>query len=396
MSDEPIKFELRHEAEAVLPTLEGGIPSGGFAPRHWREGFDSHQEALRLSLWETKQQLDALSDTEYMAARTRVFPTSVAGGRRHQFTNRAGFKLLEAMEAVNVWRQLQSVFPSPSSSFKEGEPLRRPARKRSRGKKQRLAFADICGGPGSFSQALFAESRRFSLPLEGYGLTLKSEEGLDWYDDLRRSEAFTVTYGLDGTGNIFVLANVDALVSIAGPGSVPLVVADGGFHVSKENSNYQETISSRITYAQWFCGLKLLAAGGCFVVKMFDTFSPLTRAVLFLSTFFYRQIWIVKPPHSRVVNSERYLVCMGFIAVPPHWMRHLEQCFEHGFESSERCVPQLIPPEWIHADAVFTHDLDNANTKIAERQISSLHLVLEEVRKMKEEKVDDEEPGEVA
>lgn len=61
-------------------------------------------------------------------------------------------------------------------------------------------------------------------------MTLANVEGLDWYNSLRRKR-FVTTYGVDGSGDIFSLANVEALRSMLHGYNVRLVVADGGFHV---------------------------------------------------------------------------------------------------------------------------------------------------------------------
>lgn len=453
MEDHTVQFLLRHSEDEVRstgspsPTIPLQFPSSyAFTPSHWREGYDAVQEKLRADVWATKARLDPISDEDYLAARNRVFSHAVGGGRRFQFTNRAGFKLLEVVEAAGVWDLIapsssstssaskltgeDTNHPSPSPSMQSStsagggggdeEGCSLPGQKRSREEGERngeersspsqissfaassaihsggpvgrvrrkkksrgrpVTFVDLCGGPGSFAQALFSEGRRRRLRLRGYGMTLGGVDGLDWYPELSegRHREFTVTYGPDGSGDIFKLSNVDALASIAGLGAVHLVVADGGFHVSTELSNYQETISSHITYAQWFTALKLQAQGGCFVLKLFDSFSPLTRAMLYLSTFMYRKVWIVKPLHSRVVNSERYLVCTDFCGIPSGWLSHFQRCFVEGFESEEKCVPTLLPNEWVLQDKTFMSDLEHMNDTIAKNQILALERVLEEV-----------------
>lgn len=436
MEDHTVRFLLRHSEEAER--TQGPSPSAPFefptthrfSPSHWRDGYDGVQEKLRADVWATKALLDPISDAEYLAARNKVFSHAVGGGRPFQFTNRAGFKLLEVVEAADVWKL---VAPSSSASLGSGHssdafrsynkvgetmvsatdansagqkrtreeeqsalPLGVSCEKHGRRKRvvsrynKEIIFADLCGGPGSFAQALFSEGRRRRLRLRGYGMTLAGVGGLDWYPELSegRHRAFTVTYGPDGTGNIFNIANVDALLSITGSETVHLVVADGGFHVSAELSNYQETISSRITYAQWFAALKLQARGGCFVLKLFDSFSPLTRAMLYLSTYMYRKVWIVKPLHSRVVNSERYLVCADFCGIPPGWLEHLQRCFVEGFESEEMCVPTLLPSEWVLRDKTFMSDIEHMNTTIANNQIQALERVIQEIHASQRQKAE--------
>lgn len=280
-----------------------------------------------------------------------------------------------------------------------------------------VTFVDLCGGPGSFAQYLCAEGSRRRFLMRGVGMTLGGVEGLDWYPELTpslqgkassfKTSSFSITYGPDGTGNIFELQNVNGLVSITGANKVALVVADGGFSVAEELQNYQETISSRITYSQWFAALKLQSSGGCFVLKLFDTFSPFTRAMLYLSTFLYRHVWIVKPKHSRLINSERYLVCVDFesqsfscavssnaqgrncpASLSSKWMSHLERCFLKGFQSDEYCVPTfLLSPEVVTRDTVFMKDLYEMNKVLGSHQIEGLQLVSEEILREKEKTI---------
>lgn len=405
-------FRLKHDDEAVPPHLGALLHSGHrFAPKHWREAYSMPVESIQSELWKVKAKLDEIPEKTYYLARQRVFPLSTGGGLQRKFTNRAGFKLLEVLDAVGVWDQIASE-PAADSGISESEcssSTKNAGTCESLGiqlgekRRKRVApvirFADLCGGPGSFSQALFYEGKRrvHRAVLRGYGMTLRDVDGLDWYPELAKmgegkasaKHAFVATYGLDGTGDIYQLANVDALASLTGQGTVNLVVADGGFHVPTELSNYQETISTRITYAQWFANLKLQALGGCFVVKLFDTFSPFTRAMLYLTTFLYREVWIVKPRHSRTVNSERYLACLDFKGLPDRmeWMKYLEACFVSGFETDETCVPSLLPASVLDGDKTFSLDLQKANDAIASKQILALRSVIEEAEKLQRELV---------
>lgn len=470
-------------------SMTNNIPSHSHPQRashstalHWREGFDHYQESLRHELWENKNMLNSASEEAIMSARNRIFPIARSGGRKGQFSNRAGYKLAEVMDAVGIWAHLhpstgkkkgetdaesdspptaastsspgllrtsesssdvvtKQKVPLPAKSRGGGgggggsvfhafsrlvaedakEKLEREKKKEKRerellqiktNRKKRkndsssvITFVDLCGGPGAFSEYLLSEGRRRRHCMRGYGMTLKDVDVLDWYPWLSNHSdscsSFVITYGPDGTGNIFNLQNVDSLVSIAGEGKIALVVGDGGFTVKKELQNYQETISLRITYAQWLAALKLQSPGGCFVLKLFDTFSPFTRAMLYLSTFMYREVWIVKPSHSRMINSERYLVCIEFEQAHnsslyssnlpematekksfcSEWMPHFERCFLEGFVSDEYCVPTiLLSSEVVTHDEVFMKDLSEMNSTIARHQIEKLRLLWKELQ----------------
>ncbi|KAG5489100.1 hypothetical protein JIQ42_00723 [Leishmania sp. Namibia] len=359
VEDRSLEFLIRRDMDAELPPL-ASLSCENFTRHHWRDAFDDEQAALREEVWAVKSRLDTIPAGVYTATRNKLFTLAASGEQRH-FSNRAGHKLLESMESTGVWMELLKLL--------RGKSLKRP---------RDFAFADLCGGPGSFSQALFQASRRQGWRhVHGYGMTLAGVSGLDWYGHLLKSPQFTCTYGLDGTGDIFQLSNIDCLASITKAAPMLLVVADGGFHVDFSIANYQETISSRIMYGQWLAALKLLRKGGCFVLKLFDTFSPLSRAVLYLSSFLYRRVHIAKPRHSRVVNSERYLVCVGFLGYPSEqWSRYLDSFYEQGFVDNEH-VPELLPREWCLEDAVFMSDMRDMNTAVATNQMIALRMIID-------------------
>lgn len=366
VEDRSLEFILRRDPDASLPPLKS-LRGQPFTQRHWRDAFDDEQATLRTEVWALKTKLDDIAPEVYTATRNQLFPLAVSGEQRH-FSNRAGHKLLESMESTGVWMELAKVLKGKSKKVH-----------------RELVFADVCGGPGAFSQALFNDGRRQGFKrMHGYGMTLAAVTGLDWYNHLLKSPYFTCTYGLDGTGDIFKLSNIDCLASLTAAVPLLLVVADGGFNVDFTVANYQETISSRILYGQWLAALKLLRKGGCFVLKLFDTFSPLSRAVLYLSCFLYRRVHIAKPRHSRVVNSERYLVCVDYQGYPDEdWRCYLDEYYEKGFED-EAHVPELMPAVWCLQDATFMADMREMNTIVATNQKIALQMIIDKAPEMRD------------
>ncbi|KPI89366.1 methyltransferase putative ensangp00000010174-like protein [Leptomonas seymouri] len=367
VEDRSLEFIIRRSADAALPPLKS-LREQPFKQHHWRDAFDSEQATLREEVWALKTRLDSIPPAIYTATRNKLFPLAVSGEQRH-FSNRAGHKLLESMESTGVWMDLD-------------KRLRGKSKKRPR----ELVFADVCGGPGAFSQSLFQAGRHKGWKrIHGYGMTLGGVSGLDWYNHLLKSPRFTCTYGLDGTGDVFKLSNIECFASLTEKAPLLLVVADGGFNVDFAVANYQETISSRILYGQWLAALKLLRKGGCFVLKLFDTFSPLSRAILYLSCFLYGRVHVAKPRHSRVVNSERYLVCVDYHGYPDEdWSSYLDEYYEKGFVDNEH-VPEFIPAEWCLQDAVFSADVREMNTVVAENQKAALQMIIDAAPAMEAE-----------
>ncbi|CBH15881.1 methyltransferase, putative [Trypanosoma brucei gambiense DAL972] len=357
VADCTVVFPLRHDPASTHPDVSG-LVGKAFERVNWRDAFDTYLAEERSALWAAKTAFDNTDTSAYIAARDALFPQAVSGVHGAvAFRNRAGHKLHETMEAVGLWEYLKGGATRAKGTF---------------------TFVDVCGGPGAFSQALFAMGKEHKLRLRGFGLTLRNVKGLDWYTDLP-SRSFFPCYGIDGTGNVFKLENIESLCSLTCKENVRLVVADGGFDVPTEVVNFQETISCRIVYGQWLSAVKLLRPGGCFVLKLFDCFSPFTRAILFLTTHLYESVQVVKPRHSRVVNSERYLVCIGFIGAPKQWLEHFERCYQEGFVDNDN-IPTVLPTSLFSGDKIFGADVERMSATIASNQVSGLHAILEKLQ----------------
>jgi len=137
-------------------------------------------------LWEQKSRMDSLFDSGkgdlYYTVRDQEFPQDKKGSNR--FSNRAGDKLWEVHESVNIFEGIKQVH-----------------------------FLDVCGGPGAFSNLLLSEAPK---PCIGWGMTLKassSKRGESWYHDLETNVRFKIVYGQDNTGDVYNPLNIDFLVN---------------------------------------------------------------------------------------------------------------------------------------------------------------------------------------
>ena len=89
-----------------------------------------------------------------------------------------------------------------------------------------------------------------------------------------------------------------------------IVTADGGFEWVDEN--YQEQEAYPLIFGEIVAGLNVQAKNGCFVIKLFESFTDITVKMINLVSSFYYKSYIYKPYTSRPSNSEKYLVCIGF------------------------------------------------------------------------------------
>ena len=176
--------------------------------------------------------------------------------------------------------------------------------------KMRATF--LAEGPGGFMEA-FAMFRAGKSGDEIHGMTLHSRNrGIPGW---KVKVPFTLHRGADGTGNLYSAENVDHLAAAVGPGTCHHVTADGGFDFSTDYNSQEET-STRLIVAEIYAALRLQAPGGAFVLKIYDMRSPQTVGALYLLRTCYAGLRVVKPLTSRPANSERYVVCTGFVGPP--------------------------------------------------------------------------------
>lgn len=172
----------------------------------------------------------------------------------------------------------------------------------------------LAEGPGGFFEAFY--KRRKELKLDAiddyFGITLRSNHNKnipDWktHDTL----PIRISYGKDGTGNLYSLENILHFVQQVGPASVDFITADGGFDFSSDFNN-QEEQSFRLIACEVLASLLLQREGGTFLLKLYDCFNAETLMLLHILQRVYRRLYFVKPLTSRPANSERYVLCEGF------------------------------------------------------------------------------------
>eukprot|EP00767_Chilomastix_cuspidata_P000763 gnl/Chilomastix_cuspidata/1213.p1 GENE.gnl/Chilomastix_cuspidata/1213~~gnl/Chilomastix_cuspidata/1213.p1 ORF type:complete len:410 (-),score=22.42 gnl/Chilomastix_cuspidata/1213:23-1252(-) len=252
---------------------------------------------LVKALWTEKERLDRFFSSEtpggeaaYYKARTQVFPNTATGS--HQgFKNRAADKLFELMGELHLWRFLESD----------------------------CLVLDICSSPGAWSDMLLRAREQprvlaMSLPIAG-------RRDQCFYDSLVRHPRFEPVWGPGEPGNVYVPENLQALRDLSlkrFPQGAHAVFADGGFgiresEVGQRQDNFQETMSARIILSEFLAALMTLRDGGLFVCKIFDCFTDFTCVLLAGLAGCFERVTVVKTTQSRIVNSEKYVVCSGFL-----------------------------------------------------------------------------------
>ena len=166
-------------------------------------------------------------------------------------------------------------------------------------------FYDICGAPGEWIRSLFKEC-----PIrKAYAISLY-DDGIPYDKEISSIVKLKIISPKDG--NIYNIENL--LESLSKVEKVDLVCCDGGFNVKnlKISESLQALAHIHLIFAEFIYGLCFTKVKtGIFICKVFDLLDDITVQILMCATIFYKKIQIVKPKESRLVNSEKYLVCQG-------------------------------------------------------------------------------------
>ena len=255
--------------------------------------------------------------------------------------------------------------PISRSFFKLWELLHDVPELASRDAPMKAAF--VAEGPGGFIESFirYRSARRRHAAhqpcdqLHGMTLISRHKNVPGW--KVQGAAGVVLHRGADGTGDLYRLANIDALCNEVGEGTCDLVTADGGFDFSGDFNN-QEDASLRLLLCEVYAATRLQRAGGAFVLKVYDVHSLATMRLLYALRECYARMRITKPLTSRPANSEKYVLCTGFVRCGPTLLSALRAACSSGgapahADAALRDVFPRIPASFlrdlVHFNAVY-------------------------------------------
>ena len=131
----------------------------------------------------------------------------------------------------------------------------------------------------------------------------------------------SIIYGKDNTGDINNLENLENVEQIINK-KVFLITADGGFDEGID-FNYKEQLHYTLILNEIYGALLLQELGGSFILKVFDIFTETSIHLLYLLNIHYSEIYVYKPKTSRPSNSERYIICKGFLGTSENLLKNI-------------------------------------------------------------------------
>lgn len=204
---------------------------------------------------------------------------------------------------------------------------------------------------------------------------------------LRQHKNVIIETGADKTGNILKFENFQYCKNKYAS-SMDLITADGGFDFSLD-FNKQEINIARLLFAQISYALVMQKRKGTFILKIFDTFMQHSIDLLYILCSFYDKVYIIKPQTSRYANSEKYIVCRGFLfSSSENFYPILCKTFEKMIhvENANKYIHRFIN---IYTPINFTTRLEEYNAIFGQQQIENIYFTISLIKnKYKQDKID--------
>ena len=250
----------------------------------------------------------------------------------------------------------------------------------------------LAEGPGGFIEAI-ANLRNNENDIY-IGISLLDDKSDTNIPAWKKSQQFLnkhknvyIETGPDNTGNILSMENfVHCKENYAS--SMELITADGGFDFSMD-FNKQEINIAKLLFAQICFALVLQKRRGCFVLKMFDCFMQHSVDALCILSSFYEKVYVTKPQSSRYANSEKYIVCKGFL------YSKVDSFYPFVYRAFEKMVtPSKTPTSifrflTIAVPNLFVTKVEEYNAIFGQQQVENIHQTIMLIEnKHNQEKID--------
>lgn len=228
----------------------------------------------------------------------------------------------------------------------------------------------LAEGPGGFIEAV-RDLRKNSNDLY-YGITLIDNEASapGWnrsINFLNNNPNVIIEYGKTNNGDLFSLENIKYFYKKYS-NKFDLVTGDGGFDFSNNYLN-QEINVSRLILVQVIYAITIQKTNGCFVLKVFDLFSDISKDILYLLSCIYKFVNIYKPKSSRYANSEKYIICKYLKNIDK--VRILAKLVR--FFQSDKQIKRIFT---VKLPYNFSCKINEANAIFAQQQIECINNTL--------------------
>tara|TARA_B100000401_G_C52498116_1_gene573655 strand:- start:69 stop:686 length:618 start_codon:yes stop_codon:yes gene_type:complete len=148
-----------------------------------------------------------------------------------------------------------------------------------------------------------------------------------------------------------------------------LITGDGGFDFSI-NFSEQEKISGKLLLSQVAYAIAMQKQHGSLILKFFDMFTSLSIDLLYLLSCIYENVYIIKPNTSRYANSEKYVVCKGFLLCNKENIQTITKHFQNVLSSKTNYINRIYN---FDIPYYFIVKLEEINAILGQQQIENIN-----------------------
>jgi len=288
---------------------------------------------------------------------------------------------------TNPYEYIHTVIPGKKKSIAKKKPLSRSYFKMIEliyffkildkvNNENAITTFHLAEGPGGFIEAIL--DSRNNKNDKYYGMSILDDVNDQNIPGWKKSKQFlqdnpnvSIEIGIDGTGDILSLANLQYCKDMYG-NKMDIITGDGGFDFSVDFNNQEHSIG-KLLFAQVIYAVIMQKKGGSFILKLFDCFMQHTLDILAILSSFYEKVYITKPQTSRYANSEKYIVCKGFIGQDANEIYpYLKTAFENMLDSKQNLFKLLNIPLTL----LFTTKVEEYNAIFGQQQIENIYYTL--------------------
>lgn len=242
-----------------------------------------------------------------------------------------------------------------------------------------LHTACLCEGPGGFIQAICDYTNKNNIkllsPIDCITLLSENKKIPKWKLCEVPRKSYNICYGLDGTGNIYNIDNMDFFINSCKE-KKHLITADGGFDFSSD-FNSQEEDFLHLLLCEIYIALNIQMENGHFIVKCFDLFHECSIIIICFLRIFYDSISIQKPRTSRPANSEKYIICKKFKQLDGEKIKKIKSLKENLKKQQYSLYEYVDTSNYLETQRT----LHSFNKLIVQRQISYINKTIEYSKK---------------
>lgn len=224
--------------------------------------------------------------------------------------------------------------------------------------KKDLNIFCMAEAPGGFIQCIL-ENKSQIQSLYATTLYSKNKDIPEWCWSIKRNKFIKFMWGIKKDGDLYNINNILSYIKDIGKNTIDLITGDGGLDTSSDYNN-QEFNSLSLIYSEIFVALNLQKKGGIFICKFFDIYLKETIKLFYILVLSYEEVYIHKPKISRLSNSEKYIVCIGYKGYNRNLINQMVRSFENKNLN-------------IKIDSNFDKSLDKYNKLYSDIQITQIN-----------------------